>query len=322
MPRKRRTFTIDFKKEVVAQYLGGETLHRVARRHQIDPGLLRIWIEKAEAGEVPGCPSPGRPSPRWGGSSTTGKPAASSVPTDVLRTDGHRFAPLAPASEAIRSLLESFWPGAAVVFADVDSPIAFAFLDRFPTPQSAHHLGHAPRPRRGDPRARRPHRAGGRGPARHASSCPSHGRGASARRRYALSSATSANASRPRTSSPPRRASARCHCRSDQWRSNGNPTPQEDAAASWSDGPATTASAPGFASSGEPAPTGKPTNQSATSPPDRSKPRREVDTGCLAAPAPPALLLQVSGRKWASWRATVGMVSPTSTCNAQARHRR
>ena len=51
MPRKRRTFTIDFKKEVVAEYLGGETLHRVARRHQLDPGLLRIWVEKAEAGD-------------------------------------------------------------------------------------------------------------------------------------------------------------------------------------------------------------------------------------------------------------------------------
>jgi transposase-like protein len=51
MPRKRRTFSIDFKKEVVAEYLGGETLHRVARRHHIDPALLRIWVEKAEAGE-------------------------------------------------------------------------------------------------------------------------------------------------------------------------------------------------------------------------------------------------------------------------------
>lgn len=51
MPRKRRTFTIDFKKEVVAEYLGGEALHRVARRHQIDPSLLRISVEKAEAGE-------------------------------------------------------------------------------------------------------------------------------------------------------------------------------------------------------------------------------------------------------------------------------
>ncbi len=42
MPRKRRTFSIDFKKEVVAEYLGGETLHRVARRHRIDPALLRM----------------------------------------------------------------------------------------------------------------------------------------------------------------------------------------------------------------------------------------------------------------------------------------
>jgi transposase len=51
MPRKRRTFTVDFKKEVVAEYLGGETLHRVARRHHLEPSLLRIWVEKAEAGD-------------------------------------------------------------------------------------------------------------------------------------------------------------------------------------------------------------------------------------------------------------------------------
>ena len=50
MPRKRRTFSIDFKKEVVAQYLGGETLHRVARRHHIDPGLLQA-IRGVQAGE-------------------------------------------------------------------------------------------------------------------------------------------------------------------------------------------------------------------------------------------------------------------------------
>ena len=50
MPRKR-TFSIDFKKEVVAEYQGGDSLHRVARRHGIAPGLLRIWVEKAEAGD-------------------------------------------------------------------------------------------------------------------------------------------------------------------------------------------------------------------------------------------------------------------------------
>jgi transposase len=84
---------------------------------------------------------------------------------DLLRTDGHRFASLAPQSDEIRalralvrgrddlvatrvqlanqlrSLLESFWPGAVEVFADIDSPIALAFIDRYPTPDSAQRLG-------------------------------------------------------------------------------------------------------------------------------------------------------------------------------------
>ena len=51
MPRKRRTFSIDFKKAVAAEYLGGEPLHRIARRNGIAPGLLRVWVEKAEAGD-------------------------------------------------------------------------------------------------------------------------------------------------------------------------------------------------------------------------------------------------------------------------------
>jgi len=84
---------------------------------------------------------------------------------DLLRTDGHRFKPLAPECDDIRalralvrgrddlvttrvqmanqlrSLLESFWPGAAEVFADVDSPIGLAFIERYPTPESASRLG-------------------------------------------------------------------------------------------------------------------------------------------------------------------------------------
>jgi transposase len=84
---------------------------------------------------------------------------------DLLRTDGHRFQPLAPQGDEIRalralvrgrddlvatrvqlanqlrSLLESFWPGAAAIFADVDSPIALAFVDRYPTPEAACRLG-------------------------------------------------------------------------------------------------------------------------------------------------------------------------------------
>ena len=84
---------------------------------------------------------------------------------DLLRTDSHRFRPLQPLSDEtralralvrtrddlvtqrvaianqLRALLESFWPGAAQIFADVDSPIALAFLSRYPTPYSAQRLG-------------------------------------------------------------------------------------------------------------------------------------------------------------------------------------
>ena len=84
---------------------------------------------------------------------------------DLLRTDSQRFKPLAPQNDDIRalralvrgrdeliatrvqlanqlrSLLESFWPGAADVFADVDSPVALAFIQRYPTPESASRLG-------------------------------------------------------------------------------------------------------------------------------------------------------------------------------------
>jgi transposase len=84
---------------------------------------------------------------------------------DLLRTDGHRFRPLPPLADEtralrtlvrgrddlvaarvalanqLRALLEQVWPGAARIFADVDSPIALAFLTRYPTAYSAARLG-------------------------------------------------------------------------------------------------------------------------------------------------------------------------------------
>jgi transposase len=84
---------------------------------------------------------------------------------DVLRTDGHRFRPLTPQSDAIkalralvrtrddlvaervalanqlRALLDGFWPGAVAIFADIDSTIALAFVQRYPTPKAAASLG-------------------------------------------------------------------------------------------------------------------------------------------------------------------------------------
>ena len=103
--------------------------------------------------------------PRYGAATGKSDPGDAYILADVLRTDGHRFSPLRPASDKVRalralvrtrddlvtqrvalanrlrSLLDTFWPGAATIFADIDSPIALSFLDRYPTPGSARWLG-------------------------------------------------------------------------------------------------------------------------------------------------------------------------------------
>jgi transposase len=84
---------------------------------------------------------------------------------ELARTDQHRFRVLVPdtdATKALRALtraredlvnarvalanelraqLDCFWPGAAHVFAEIDSPIALAFLRRYPSPTDARGLG-------------------------------------------------------------------------------------------------------------------------------------------------------------------------------------
>lgn len=103
--------------------------------------------------------------PRYRAAGGKSDPGDAYMLADILRTDGHRFAPLQPACDEIkalramvrgrddlvaarvslanqlRALLDSFWPGAAAVFAAIDSPIALAFLTRYPTPESAARLG-------------------------------------------------------------------------------------------------------------------------------------------------------------------------------------
>jgi transposase len=102
--------------------------------------------------------------PRYQGRGKT-DPGDAYMLADLLRTDGHRFRALEPQSDELRalramvrtrddlvaervalanqlrSLLESFWPGAVEIFADIDSPIALAFIERYPTPQSVSRLG-------------------------------------------------------------------------------------------------------------------------------------------------------------------------------------
>lgn len=103
--------------------------------------------------------------PRYRAAGGKSDPGDAYMLADILRTDGHRFRPLRPHSDEIkalralvrtrddlvaqrvalanqlRSLLDSFWPGAAAIFADIDSPIALAFVQRYPTPDSAARLG-------------------------------------------------------------------------------------------------------------------------------------------------------------------------------------
>jgi transposase len=47
---KHRTHSIEFKRQVVQEYLGGETLHGLAKRHDLSRNLIRIWVQKYEAG--------------------------------------------------------------------------------------------------------------------------------------------------------------------------------------------------------------------------------------------------------------------------------
>jgi transposase-like protein len=48
---RQRTYSIEFKKQVVQDYLGGATLHGLAKRHGISRNLIRVWLAKYEAGE-------------------------------------------------------------------------------------------------------------------------------------------------------------------------------------------------------------------------------------------------------------------------------
>jgi transposase len=87
------------------------------------------------------------------------------VLAELARTDAHRFRLLVPdtdATKALRALsrareelvahrvalanelraqLDCFWPGATRIFAEIDSPIALAFLARYPSPTDARSLG-------------------------------------------------------------------------------------------------------------------------------------------------------------------------------------
>lgn len=105
--------------------------------------------------------------PRWEGASSKSDPGDAYRLADLLRTDRHRLRPLRPldtttrelrslvrlrddhvkarvaATNQLAALLAEHWPGAAAIFARLDSEIALAFLERYPTPASTARLGEA-----------------------------------------------------------------------------------------------------------------------------------------------------------------------------------
>jgi len=153
------------------------TLARLAGHD--DPGDLPVAIETSNGLLVERLLAAGHPvvpihpnafnatRPRWGASRAKTDPGDSYKLADYLRTEGHRLRRLALPDQATRdlqqlvrlrddhvaakvactnqlaALLARHWPGAGTLFANLDSPIALAFLADYPTWASARRLGEA-----------------------------------------------------------------------------------------------------------------------------------------------------------------------------------
>ena len=47
---KHRSHSIEFKRQIAQEFIAGETLHALAKRHDVSRNLIRIWVKKLEAG--------------------------------------------------------------------------------------------------------------------------------------------------------------------------------------------------------------------------------------------------------------------------------
>lgn len=151
------------------------TLGRLAAHG--DPTALAVAIEATASVVIDRLLAAGHPvvpihpnsfhatRPRWGASKAKSDPGDSYKLADYLRTEGHRLRRLEPVNPAtaeiqalsrarddlveakvaaanqLAALLKRHWPGAAAIFARLDSAIALDFLDDYPTPTSAARLG-------------------------------------------------------------------------------------------------------------------------------------------------------------------------------------
>jgi transposase len=152
-----------------------DALRRLARHGPA--AALPVAIERADGVVVDRLLEAGHPvvpvhagafhaaRPRWGAAGAKSDPGDAYKLADYLRTDGHRLGRLRPpdaptrhlqalvraradhvaarvaAANQLAALLGAHWPGAAAVFARLDSDIALDFLERYPTPEAAARLG-------------------------------------------------------------------------------------------------------------------------------------------------------------------------------------
>jgi transposase len=49
---KHRTHSVAFKRQVAEEFIAGEALHALSKRHDISRQLIRIWVGKFEAGAL------------------------------------------------------------------------------------------------------------------------------------------------------------------------------------------------------------------------------------------------------------------------------
>ncbi|WP_348631813.1 transposase [Mesorhizobium sp. M4B.F.Ca.ET.172.01.1.1] len=47
---KHRSHSIEFKRQVAQEFIAGETLHGLAKHHDVSRNLIRIWVRKYEQG--------------------------------------------------------------------------------------------------------------------------------------------------------------------------------------------------------------------------------------------------------------------------------
>ena len=49
---KHRSHSAAFKRQVAQEFIAGETLHGLSKRHDVSRQLIRIWVGKYEAGAL------------------------------------------------------------------------------------------------------------------------------------------------------------------------------------------------------------------------------------------------------------------------------